>query len=87
MNIDQIAMRYISMDLSRQALQTYGKFFSNFGVMFRINYHFKNNSDVGFMHARWGEPFVLISTRSSFLTETVDMTMFFNEKKSKKKKT
>ena len=34
-------MCYISMDSSRQALQTYGKlFFSNFGIIFRINYNF-----------------------------------------------
>ena len=33
-NIDQIAMCYISMDLSRQALQTNGKFFSNFGFIY-----------------------------------------------------
>ena len=33
-NIDRSAMRYISMDLTRQALHTIGKvFFSNFGII------------------------------------------------------
>ena len=46
-NIDQSTMYYISMDLIRQALQTNGKLFSNFGIIFRISYHFfKNNSGV-----------------------------------------
>ena len=36
MNIDQIAMHYISMDLSRQALQIYGKFISNFNFVFEL---------------------------------------------------
>ena len=39
-NIDQSAMCYISMDLSQQALQTNGKRFSNFGIIFWINYNF-----------------------------------------------
>ena len=36
-NIDQIAMCYTSLDLSRQALQTNGKFFFRFRIIFRIN--------------------------------------------------
>ena len=40
MNIDQIAMCYISMDLTRQALQTNGKFFSNFQNHFSIELQF-----------------------------------------------
>ena len=39
-NIDQSAMCYISMDLTQQALQTNGKLFSNFGIIFRISYTF-----------------------------------------------
>ena len=39
-NIDQIAMRYISMDSTRQALRTNRKLFSNFGIIFRIRYNF-----------------------------------------------
>ena len=35
-NIDQIEMRYISMDLIRQALLTDVKVFSNFGIIFRL---------------------------------------------------
>ena len=33
MNIDQIAMRYVSMDLSQRAVQTNEKFFSNFDFL------------------------------------------------------
>ena len=33
-NIDQSAMYYISMDLTRQALQTNGKLFSNLRIIF-----------------------------------------------------
>ena len=36
MNIDQSAMCCISMDSSRQALQTGGFFFLNFEIIFRI---------------------------------------------------
>ena len=36
MCIDQIAMCYISMDLSQQALQTNGKLFSNFKLVFKF---------------------------------------------------
>ena len=39
-NIDKCAMYYISMDLTRLALQTNGKLFSNFGIIFRISYNF-----------------------------------------------
>ena len=39
-NIDQIAMCYISMDLTRQTLQNNGKLVSNFGIIFRISYNF-----------------------------------------------
>ena len=40
-NIDQSEMYYISMDLTRQALQTNGKrFFLNFWKKFRISYNF-----------------------------------------------
>ena len=35
-NIDQIAMCYISMDLSQRAQQTNGKLFSNFKLVFGI---------------------------------------------------
>ena len=67
-NIDQSAMCYISMDSFQRALRSNGKlFFSNLGVIFRISYNFfKNNCGVGFMQARWGEGFVLNSTRSSY---------------------
>ena len=34
------AMCYTSMDLTRQALETDGKLFSNFGIIFRINHNF-----------------------------------------------
>ena len=34
------AMCYISMDSTRQALQTNGKLFPNFGIIFRISYIF-----------------------------------------------
>ena len=55
--LDQIAMCYISMDSSRRALQTNGKFFfSNFGVIFPINYTFLNNSGVRFMQTWRGRP-------------------------------
>ena len=37
-SIDQSAVCYISMDLSRRALQTNGKRFSNFKIIYRINY-------------------------------------------------
>ena len=33
-NIDKNAMFYVSMDSIRQALQTNGKLFSNFGIIF-----------------------------------------------------
>ena len=33
-NIDQSAMCYVSIDLSRHALQTNRKLFSNFGIIF-----------------------------------------------------
>ena len=36
MNIDQIAMCFISIDSSRQALQTNGKLFFKFQIRFRI---------------------------------------------------
>ena len=29
-------------------------FFLNFGIIFRINHIFYNNSCIGFMHSRWG---------------------------------
>ena len=54
MNIDQSAMYYISMDLTRQALQTKGKLFSNFKLVSELVTFFWNNSGVGFMQARWG---------------------------------
>ena len=40
MNIDESAMFYISIDSSGQALQTNIKLFSNFEIIFRINYIF-----------------------------------------------
>ena len=42
------------MDFTRQALQTNVKFFSNFGILFRISYIFLNNSGVGFVQAKRG---------------------------------
>ena len=42
------------MDSSQQALQTDGKFFSNFEIIFELTRIFQNNSDVGhwvLMHA------------------------------------
>ena len=36
MNIDQIAMCYISMDLHQRVLHTNGKLFSNFKLVFEI---------------------------------------------------
>ena len=42
MNIDQIAMHYLSMDLFQRALQTNGIFFSNFNLIFsKIDFFFK----------------------------------------------
>ena len=40
MNIDQIAMCYMSVDSTRQALQTNGKLFSDFGIVFQISNNF-----------------------------------------------
>ena len=40
-------MYHISMDLTRQALKINVKFFSNFGIIFRINYIFLNNCKRG----------------------------------------
>ena len=40
MNIDQSAMSSISMDSSKQALQTNRKLISKFEIIFRINYNF-----------------------------------------------
>ena len=63
-NIDQIAMCYISMDLSRQALQTNRKLFSNFGFFF----FFLIIVAVGpCMRA-----FVLNSTHSSYLQKIIN---------------
>ena len=42
------------MDLNRQALQTNGNFFSNFGAFFELVAIFQNNSGIEFMQARWG---------------------------------
>ena len=39
-NIDQSAMCYMSMDSSQEALQTDGKLFSNFKIIFQIEYNF-----------------------------------------------
>ena len=39
-NIERSAMCYISIDSTRQALQTNVKLFSNFGIIFRISYNF-----------------------------------------------
>ena len=56
------------MDLSRQALQTNGKLFSNFGIIFRISYiFFSMKVALGFC-MRVGQAFVLISTRSSLFS-------------------
>ena len=93
MNIAQISFCYIitfiSIDLSRQVLQTNGKLTSNFSFLS----HFLNylqffeiaNSGAGFMQARWEEAFVLISMRSSFLpfviifinSYEINTTMYF----------
>ena len=40
------------MESSRQALITDGELFSNIGIIFQINYIFKNTSDIGLMPAR-----------------------------------
>ena len=40
MNIDPIAMCYILMNLTGQALLTNEKLFSNFGITFRISHNF-----------------------------------------------
>ena len=42
------------MDSSRQALQTYESFFQIWESIFELTTLFKNNSDVGFVHARNG---------------------------------
>ena len=55
------------MDSSQRALQTNGKLFSNFGIIFRISYIFLLK--VALVYAcEEGEAFVLISTRSSINT-------------------
>ena len=41
MNIDQSAMCYLSMDSSRQALQTYESFFQVFELFFKLTTIFK----------------------------------------------
>ena len=43
MNIDHSAMCYISIDLSRQALQTYGKLFSNFKLVSEFLAEYQKN--------------------------------------------
>ena len=53
------------MDLTLQGLQTNGKFFSNFGIIFQISYNFLNNSGVGSIG---GEGICANSTHSSFKT-------------------
>ena len=57
--MDQIAMCYISMDLSQRALQSNGKLFSNLGILFKLAISFvtifQNNSGIRFMQARWGQ--------------------------------
>ena len=50
-NIDRSAMCYISMDLTRQPLQTNGELFSNFGIIFRISYNFLNNCSSFLTHS------------------------------------
>ena len=66
MNIDQTVMCYISMELTRQALQTNGKLSSNFGLVFRINYiQFFKIVELG-LCLRVGEAFILIIKHSSF---------------------
>ena len=41
MNTDKIAMCYISIDSSQQAIQTYGKLFSHFEFLAAHRIHFK----------------------------------------------
>ena len=53
-NIDQIAMCYISMDSSRQALQPSVKLFSNFESFLELVTKFQNNSGFEFIQARRG---------------------------------
>ena len=56
------------MDLTRQALQSNGKLFSNFGIIILMNYTFLNNNGIVFSK-RGGEAFMLISTRSFIFCE------------------
>ena len=55
---NQNVMCYISIDLSRQALQTNGKLISKFQLVFELFYRitetFSTNNKVGFMQAWWG---------------------------------
>ena len=58
MNIDQSLIYYIPMDSSQHALHTNGKFFFLISKsFFDLSTLFKNNSGVGFRHARCGRPF------------------------------
>ena len=54
MNINPRAMYDISIDSTRQALQTNRKLFFNSESFFELPTIFKNNGGVGFMQARWG---------------------------------
>ena len=64
MNIDQIAICYISMDLSRQALQTNGKLFFKFRIIGHKPKNIQRITSLS-LYKQGGEAFVLISTRSS----------------------
>ena len=55
MYIDQSEMYYVLMDLTQQAVQTNKTLFSNFGIIFRINYNFfKIMVALGFYKRRGG---------------------------------
>ena len=68
MNIDQSAMSYTSMNLSRRALQTNGKFFSNFEIIFESLVENENifkgkkysNPIISMSRVDWSEELILI---------------------------
>ena len=78
LNIDRSAMYYVSMDLTRQALQTNGKLFPNFGIIFRIGYNFFFLIIVALDLCKGcGGGICLISTRSIFYRSTSCKYSFF----------
>ena len=62
----RIAMCYISINLSQRALETNDKLFTNFGIIFRINYNFLKYYWCWLYASDVGEAFVLNSACSSF---------------------